>query len=186
MCLQIGVLLGGEENTTRKQMQEIIDFETRLAEITTPPEDRRDEEKLYNLMTLSDLQRKAPFVRFLMSLYRTVGRFPRDIVSPANFLAANTNGARRKLERTRKRFRVLRAFFGAIDRTIGYAATPLCYFQMSWVDYFQNATRLVNKKINSKAQIINFAPEYFTKLTKLVQEYNRTTTGKMYVHSARI
>lgn len=52
---------------------------------------------------------------------------------------------------------------------------------MSWVDYFLNATRLVNKKVNSKSLIVNFAPEYFTKLTKLVQEYNKTTSGKMYV-----
>lgn len=62
-CLQIGVLLGGEENSTKRQMQDIITFETKLAEITTPPEDRRDEEKLYNLMSLNELQRKAPFVR---------------------------------------------------------------------------------------------------------------------------
>lgn len=61
--LQIGVLLGGEDNDTKRQMQDIIDFETKLAEITTPPEERRDEEKLYNLMTLSELQRTAPFVR---------------------------------------------------------------------------------------------------------------------------
>jgi len=62
---QIGVLLGGEENSTKKQMQAIIDFETKLAKITIPPEERRDEEKLYNLMSLNDLQRKAPFVRLL-------------------------------------------------------------------------------------------------------------------------
>jgi len=62
---QIGVLLGGEENTTKRQMQDIITFETKLAEITTPPDDRRDEEKLYNLMSLNELQRRAPFVRFL-------------------------------------------------------------------------------------------------------------------------
>lgn len=60
---QIGVLLGGEENLTKKQMQDVINFETRLAEITIPPEDRRDEEKMYNLMTLNDLQKNAPFVR---------------------------------------------------------------------------------------------------------------------------
>jgi len=53
---------------------------------------------------------------------------------------------------------------------------------MSWVEFFQNATRLVNKKINSKAMIVNFAPEYFIKLTKVVQDYNSTTTGKMYVY----
>lgn len=53
---------------------------------------------------------------------------------------------------------------------------------MSWVDYFQNATRLVNKKINSKAMVVNFAPEYFVQLTKLVHEYNSTSDGKMYVY----
>jgi len=62
---QIGRLLGGEENTTKKQMKDVIRFETRLAEITIPPEDRRDEEKIYNLMSLNDLQRTAPFVRLM-------------------------------------------------------------------------------------------------------------------------
>ncbi|XP_011875203.1 PREDICTED: endothelin-converting enzyme 1 isoform X1 [Vollenhovia emeryi] len=112
---KIGVLLGGEENLTKKQMQDVIAFETRLAEITIPPEERRDEEKMYNLMSLNELQRKAPF--------------------------------------------------------------------MSWVEFFQNATRLVNKKINSKAMIVNFAPEYFVNLTRVVQEYNKTTNGKIILNN---
>ncbi|KAK2588944.1 hypothetical protein KPH14_001799 [Odynerus spinipes] len=112
---KIGVLLGGEENSTRRQMQDVIAFETRLANITTPPEDRRDEEKLYHSMTLGELQRHANF--------------------------------------------------------------------MSWVDFFQNATRMVNKKINSKALIVNFAPEYFVKLTSLVQEYNKTNEKKIILNN---
>ncbi|XP_033226220.1 endothelin-converting enzyme homolog isoform X2 [Belonocnema kinseyi] len=112
---RIGVLLGGEENSTRRQMQDIISFETRIAEITTPQEDRRDDEKLYNLMKISDLQKMAPF--------------------------------------------------------------------MSWVDYFKNATLLVGKKINSKTNIVNYAPEYFTKLNKLLQEYNKTTEGKVTLNN---
>ncbi|KAG7209982.1 hypothetical protein KM043_011568 [Ampulex compressa] len=112
---KIGVLLGGEENSTRKQMQDVINFETRLAEITTPPEERRDEEKLYNLMSLSDLQRRASFI--------------------------------------------------------------------SWVDYFQNATRSVSKKINGKTMIVNFAPEYFTKLSNLVAEYHQTTEDKIVLNN---
>lgn len=60
--LQIGELLGGEKNSTRKQMQDVIQFETKLARIMTSPENRRDKEKLYNLMSLNELQRKAPFV----------------------------------------------------------------------------------------------------------------------------
>ncbi|XP_076641509.1 M13 family metallopeptidase neprilysin 3 isoform X3 [Halictus rubicundus] len=112
---KIGVLLGGEENSTRRQMQEVIDFETRLAEIMTPLEDRRDEEKLYNLMTLNQLQEKAPF--------------------------------------------------------------------LSWVTYFQNATRLIGKKINGKATIVNFVPEYFVKLSKLVTNYTKTDEKKIVLNN---
>ncbi|KZC11845.1 Endothelin-converting enzyme 1 [Dufourea novaeangliae] len=112
---KIGVLLGGEENSTRKQMQEVINFETKLAGFMTPLEERRDEEKLYNLMSLTELQHRAPF--------------------------------------------------------------------MSWVNYFQNATRLVNKKINSKTMIVNFAPEYFAKLSKLVIEYNSTDEKKIVLNN---
>ena len=43
-------------------MQAVIDFETQIAEITSPPEDRRDEEKLYHLMPLAKVQEMAPFV----------------------------------------------------------------------------------------------------------------------------
>ncbi|XP_014208366.1 endothelin-converting enzyme homolog isoform X3 [Copidosoma floridanum] len=112
---QIGVLLGGQENATKKQMQDIIDFETRIAEITIPQEERRDEEKLYNLMTIDELQAKAPF--------------------------------------------------------------------MSWLDYFQNATRLVNKRISGKLKIVNYAPEYFRKLTNLVQNYQKTDDGKLTLNN---
>lgn len=56
------MLLNGEENSTRAHMQAVIDFETKLANITTPSELRRDEESIYNLMTIAELQDRAPFV----------------------------------------------------------------------------------------------------------------------------
>lgn len=59
---KIGTLLGGEEASTRRQMQAVVEFETRLANITEAPEFRRDEEKLYNLMSLTELNEQAPFV----------------------------------------------------------------------------------------------------------------------------
>ena len=52
-------------------MQAVIDFETQLAEITSPPEDRRDEEKLYHLMPLSEVQNLAPFVSISWEFFRT-------------------------------------------------------------------------------------------------------------------
>ncbi|KAL1123319.1 hypothetical protein AAG570_002405 [Ranatra chinensis] len=62
---EIGVLLGGERNTTRDMMKEVIEFETRLAEITVPADERRDEEKLYNNMAIAQLQELAPFINWL-------------------------------------------------------------------------------------------------------------------------
>jgi neprilysin len=47
-------------------MQKVIDFETELAKITTPSDDRRDEEKLYHSMSIAKLQTLAPFVGFLV------------------------------------------------------------------------------------------------------------------------
>ncbi|XP_049783142.1 endothelin-converting enzyme homolog isoform X1 [Schistocerca cancellata] len=59
---KIGVLLGGEEKNVRTQMKAVIKFETELAKIMSPQEDRRDEEKLYNNMELDLVQAKAPFI----------------------------------------------------------------------------------------------------------------------------
>lgn len=43
-------------------MQAVIDFETELANITTPNEQRRDEESLYHMMSITELQELAGFV----------------------------------------------------------------------------------------------------------------------------
>lgn len=67
---QVGVLLGGDQNITKSQMQAVIDFETRLANITTPSDLRRDEESLYNLMTIKELQAKTGFVCKLFKFKR--------------------------------------------------------------------------------------------------------------------
>ncbi|NP_001080378.1 endothelin converting enzyme 1 L homeolog [Xenopus laevis] len=63
--VQLGVLLGGEENSTREQMQEILDFETKLANITIPQEKRRDEEQIYHKMTAGELKDLVPAVDWM-------------------------------------------------------------------------------------------------------------------------
>ncbi|XP_051895036.1 endothelin-converting enzyme 1-like isoform X2 [Pristis pectinata] len=63
--VDLGMLLGGEEASTRAQMQQVLDLETTLANITVPPEDRRDEEAIYKKMTVRSLQLLAPFVDWL-------------------------------------------------------------------------------------------------------------------------
>ncbi|XP_076831918.1 endothelin-converting enzyme 2b isoform X3 [Brachyhypopomus gauderio] len=63
--VELGLLLGGDKNSTLSQMQQILDFETALANITVPQDERRDEEKLYHKITITELQALAPAVDWL-------------------------------------------------------------------------------------------------------------------------
>lgn len=64
--VQLGLLLGGQdEASTRAQMQQVLDLETALANITSPQEKRRDEELIYHKMTVGDLKVGAAGWAFL-------------------------------------------------------------------------------------------------------------------------
>uniref|UniRef100_A0A2I3HZZ9 Endothelin-converting enzyme 1 n=1 Tax=Nomascus leucogenys TaxID=61853 RepID=A0A2I3HZZ9_NOMLE len=67
--VQLGKLLGGgDEEAIRPQMQQILDFETALANITIPQEKRRDEELIYHKVTAAELQTLAPAINWLAFL----------------------------------------------------------------------------------------------------------------------
>uniref|UniRef100_A0A8C1X304 Endothelin-converting enzyme 1 n=1 Tax=Cyprinus carpio TaxID=7962 RepID=A0A8C1X304_CYPCA len=63
--VELGILLGGSEETSQKMMQEIIDFETALAHITVPQEERRDEMKIYHKIQAKELATLAPAVDWM-------------------------------------------------------------------------------------------------------------------------
>ncbi|XP_050713079.1 endothelin-converting enzyme homolog isoform X3 [Eriocheir sinensis] len=59
---RIGVLLGGQENTSRQAAQGIVEFERKLANISTPDDLRKDDNDHYNPMKIDDLSKLAPFM----------------------------------------------------------------------------------------------------------------------------
>ncbi|TDG39456.1 hypothetical protein AWZ03_014122 [Drosophila navojoa] len=61
---KVCVLLGANETTARIQMEAVINFEKKLANITIPMEDRRNEEAMYHPMKLKDLIKLAPFLNW--------------------------------------------------------------------------------------------------------------------------
>ncbi|KAJ8258257.1 hypothetical protein COCON_G00172690 [Conger conger] len=72
--VELGVLLGGSAERSRSIMQEIVNFETELANITVPQEQRRDDELLYHKIQAQELQTLAPAVDWLP--------FLRDVLAP--------------------------------------------------------------------------------------------------------
>lgn len=68
--VQLGMFLGGtDEESTRQQMQQILDFETALANITIPQEKHRDEEVIYHKMTAGELKVGMELVSFPILLW---------------------------------------------------------------------------------------------------------------------
>lgn len=53
---ELGLLLGGQAASTREQMQQVLELEIQVANITVPQDQRRDEEKIYHKMSIAELQ----------------------------------------------------------------------------------------------------------------------------------
>lgn len=59
------LLAPGLHPNLTQHFTQVINFEKSIAEITTPAEDRRDEEKIYHKMTVGEMQEKFPFINWI-------------------------------------------------------------------------------------------------------------------------
>uniref|UniRef100_A0A672T5K8 Endothelin-converting enzyme 1 n=1 Tax=Sinocyclocheilus grahami TaxID=75366 RepID=A0A672T5K8_SINGR len=100
--VELGMLLGGSEKTSQKMMQEIIDFETALANITVPQDERRDEMKIYHKIQAKELATLAPAVDwmpFLSAVFAPVALnysepvvvYAKEYLQKVSELISNTN-----------------------------------------------------------------------------------------------
>lgn len=80
--VELGTLLGGTPEPTRLQMQQVLDFETQLANITVPQAERRDDEKIYHKMSIAELQvgmAQSSLGRPFWDIWGLVQRAPRGL-----------------------------------------------------------------------------------------------------------
>ncbi|KAJ6653843.1 hypothetical protein lerEdw1_008640 [Lerista edwardsae] len=63
--VELGMLLGGAKASTEEQMQEVLELEIQLANLTVPQDERRDDERIYHKLNIAELQALAPAVDWL-------------------------------------------------------------------------------------------------------------------------
>uniref|UniRef100_A0A224X7X4 Putative m13 family peptidase n=1 Tax=Panstrongylus lignarius TaxID=156445 RepID=A0A224X7X4_9HEMI len=63
--VDMAVLLGADKEKAKAELMESLNFEMQLANVSLPSEERRDYEKLYNKMTLTELQQKFPTIPWM-------------------------------------------------------------------------------------------------------------------------
>ncbi|XP_052286695.1 membrane metallo-endopeptidase-like 1 isoform X2 [Dreissena polymorpha] len=76
MLEEIAVALGADQRKASEAAKQVVDLEIDLANITVRKEDRRDPEKLYNKMTITDLASQFPGVawqRLITGIFNHVG-----------------------------------------------------------------------------------------------------------------
>ncbi|EFA09825.2 neprilysin-1 [Tribolium castaneum] len=61
----IAVLLGANKTTAKEELQEVVDFERRLANASLPEADRHDTSAIYRKLTLQELQTIVPQIKWL-------------------------------------------------------------------------------------------------------------------------
>lgn len=52
---------------------------------------------------------------------------------------------------------------------------------IDWRAHFEDALRIVKRKVTENERVVVYAPEYLAKLTVIVKDYNSSNDGKMYV-----
>ncbi|XP_077998346.1 neprilysin-1-like [Glandiceps talaboti] len=63
--LKVSLMLGANKTEAEKQLKEVVEFEIAMVNLTSPSENRRDMEKLYNKMTFTELQVDVPQINWM-------------------------------------------------------------------------------------------------------------------------
>ncbi|XP_052868359.1 neprilysin-1-like [Anopheles cruzii] len=73
---QIAILMGADKDKAAEELQQIVQFEVRLANATLPEADRHDTSAIYTKITLPELQRRVPQIDWKEYLQTTLGTVP--------------------------------------------------------------------------------------------------------------
>lgn len=176
--IKVAELMGGRD--VDEQMKDILEFEKKLAAITVPQDQRRDDERMYHKFTLRELTKKSPFLNWTKYFddafdyhSKTTISFsseirPRhnqsDSTTPATggTAGAKSNQTRYSMSSTNNQNSAPPSQDGAPKG----AATRL-------------ASTISKHRITEDESIVIYSPEYFEELSQLILQYSETDRGKV-------
>ncbi|GFY47626.1 endothelin-converting enzyme homolog [Trichonephila inaurata madagascariensis] len=180
---KVGVLLGGEEKTIRSQMEDVLDFETKLAEIIVPKGEKKAGSKLYEkigqnisssqeitILSTEYLQKLSKLITKYQSnpsgqktirnylvwilVHRNIRYLPKPFVDATDKLQQILTGS--KIENDWK------ICILSVDKAVGFALGAM---------FVRKAFPGESKPmVNSIKEMIGF-PEYITDFDKLDEKY---------------
>ncbi|XP_046397833.1 neprilysin-2-like isoform X2 [Ischnura elegans] len=140
--VDIAVLMGADRARASKELKESLNFEIKLANISLPMEQRRNASKLYNPMTVEELQVKYPSIPW-MEYFKEV--LPPEItVSPKEVVIVNVPQYIKDLEillsHTPKRVQANYALWRATGASVSYMTEELRRRQLKYLTALSGKT----------------------------------------------
>lgn len=76
LARDVAIIFGANETRAKQEVHDLVQLEVKLANITVPETERRDSEKMYNRMTVKELQKMIPgfdWLLYLQKMFKFVG-----------------------------------------------------------------------------------------------------------------
>lgn len=164
---KVAELMGGKNVTT--QMRDMLDFETKLASITVPQDQRRDDERMYHKFTLRELNKRSPFLNWTKYFDDAFDYHSKTTISFSSEIRPRTNASDMDINiNNQTRY------------SIAQPKTNQSNIETLPPDVVQRQSLTISKhKITDDESIVIYSPEYFDKLSALIEEYSETERGKV-------
>ncbi|KAL1458211.1 hypothetical protein WDU94_008377 [Cyamophila willieti] len=72
--IEIAVAMGANRNSADEELHKSLNLEIEISKITTPPEEMRDMSKMYNAMSISEVETKYPFIPWGEYMQKIMGK----------------------------------------------------------------------------------------------------------------
>ncbi|XP_026683285.1 neprilysin-2-like [Diaphorina citri] len=142
--IDIAVLLGADKDVATEELKESLEFEIKLANISLPLEQRRNATKLYNPMSLDELQTKFPSIPWVEYLNTLL--YPKDRLRETDIVVVDVPNYISKLEEllqtTPKKVQANYALWRATAASVSYLTEAIRNRQLQYSTALSGRTQM--------------------------------------------
>jgi len=166
--IELATLLGADRERARREQTDVVLFEIKLANLSLPREERRDANKLYNPMTISELSEKVPdipwleYINVVLAPHHVIAKNERVIVDVPDYFAQLTQLLAATPKRTLANYLLWRVSGGSVS-------------------YLNEAARKLQLKYSSVLTGTTERKPRWEECTELVSGSFGNAVGAMYV-----
>lgn len=192
--IKVAELMGG--TNVEEQMKEVLEFEKKLATITVPQDQRRDDERMYHKFTLKELTNRSSFLDWTKYFDDAFDYHSRTTISFSSEIRPRNNTSGDKFTSSDRlnnqtKYSVSTAAATTTSTTTSTSTSTststmsnltnneINQQQSSGDPSARQPTTISKHHITEDESIVIYSPEYFDDLSNLIGQYVQSERGKV-------